>query len=113
MQIIQEARLRKSGIEKELDLINKLLALYDGDAGVESIDGNMTLTQGVRNGIVSVRLANTVVQHPAIGERKPADVKLLELWPLLAESEVEFLKLPNFGRKSLNELKALRNRATA
>lgn len=113
MQIIQEAKKRKAEIEKELVLINRLLELYETGYHTDPVDGNLTLGEAGRLGIISVRTNNTVIEHPAFHGRKRDEIKLNELRPLLEQSQGDFLKLPNFGRKSLNELKALVERLTA
>lgn len=114
MQFIEEAKKRRSELQRELDAIDKFLAFYEEEAS-EPLSPDMTLHQAGIAKLISVRLANAFHNSADFDGRKSDEITLGQIrdkigFPITDEAAHRFLRMPNVGRKALNELRDLLGR---
>jgi len=107
MQINDEAKKRKKVLMDELAIIDKLLSLYDKEnTHNDIINGGLTISDAIKFGALEVRGVNCILNDNWFPNRAAKDISLRELRDaFFARPESEILKMPNYGRKSLNRMK--------
>lgn len=114
MQFIEEAKKRRADLQRELSAIDKFLAFYEEESG-EPLSPGMTLQQAIMAKRMSVRLANALHASADFEGLQAEEFTLGKIrdtigHPITDEAAIRLMKMPNVGRKALNELRDLLGR---
>lgn len=111
IKLMEEVKERRRHIQREIDAIDTFLLFYE-QKDSSSIPYDKTIRQLCAAKMMSVRLGNTLFDY---FNKEKDTISIGEInhrfgVPISEEIKTELMRIPNMGRKALNELEELLRR---